>query len=243
MKRFDGKVAIVTGAGQGLGAQYAKDFAADGAQVIAVDMNPETLKNVKADIEGNGGKVDTYVLDITDYDGVVATVDEVAAKYGSVDILINNAAVHRAIEVADTSKADWDLQINVDLNGSFYCTRAVLPYMKEKKYGKIINISSASAKVFFPGFGAYAAAKGGLVSFTKTLSEEVKFENINVNAVYLGMINTEYTRARMAEHESVTIPLEEMMQPPEVSKVITWLASDDAAPIKGAAIDVFGNHY
>ncbi len=243
MKRFDGKVAIVTGAGQGLGAQYAKDFAADGAQVIAVDMNPETLKNVKAEIEGNGGKVDTYVLDITDYDGVVATVDEVAAKYGSVDILINNAAVHRAIEVAETSKADWDLQINVDLNGSFYCTRAVLPYMKEKKYGKIINISSASAKVFFPGFGAYAAAKGGLVSFTKTLSEEVKYENINVNAVYLGMINTEYTRARMSEHASVTIPLEEMMQPPEVSKVITWLASDDAAPIKGAAIDVFGNHY
>lgn len=243
MKRFDGKVAIVTGAGQGLGAQYAKDFAADGAQVIAIDMNPDTLKNVKADIEGAGGKVDTYVLDITDYDGVVAIVDGVAAKYGSVDILINNAAVHRAIEVANTSKADWDLQINVDLNGSFYCTRAVLPYMKEKKYGKIINISSASAKVFFPGFGAYAAAKGGLVSFTKTLSEEVKFENINVNAVYLGMINTEYTRARMAEHESVTIPLEEMMQPPEVSKVITWLASDDAAPIKGAAIDVFGNHY
>jgi NAD(P)-dependent dehydrogenase (short-subunit alcohol dehydrogenase family) len=243
MKRFDGKVAIVTGAGQGLGAQYAKDFAADGAQVIAIDMNPDTLKNVKADIEGAGGKVDTYVLDITDYDGVVAIVDGVAAKYGSVDILINNAAVHRAIEVAETSKADWDLQINVDLNGSFYCTRAVLPYMKENKYGKIINISSASAKVFFPGFGAYAAAKGGLVSFTKTLSEEVKFENINVNAVYLGMINTEYTRARMAEHESVTIPLEEMMQPPEVSKVITWLASDDAAPIKGAAIDVFGNHY
>lgn len=243
MKRFDGKVAIITGAGQGLGAQYAKDFAADGAQVIAVDMNPDTLKDVATDIEGNGGKVATYVLDITDYDGVVATVDEVVEKYGSVDILINNAAVHRAIEVADTSKADWDLQINVDLNGTFYCTRAVLPYMKEKKYGKIINISSASAKVYFPGFGAYAAAKGGVVSFTQTLSEEVKFENINVNAVYLGMINTEYTRARMAEHASVTIPLEDMMQPPEVSKVITWLASDDASPIKGAAIDVFGNHY
>ncbi len=242
MSRFEGKVALVTGAGQGLGAQYAKDFAAEGAQVIAIDMNPDTLEKMAGDIRQSGGKVDTYRLDITDYDGVTKVVDEVAENYGSVDILINNAAVHRAIRVAETSKQDWDLQINVDLNGSFYCTRAVLPHMLKNKYGKIVNIASASAKVFFPGFGAYAAAKGGLVSFTHTLQEEVKMDNINVNAIYLGMTNTEYTRERMEEHESVTIKLEDMLQPPEVSKVVLWLSSDEAGPIKGAAIDVFGNH-
>lgn len=242
MDRFVDKLVIVTGAGQGLGAQYAEDFAAEGAVVIAVGRTEEKLKAVEGRIREAGGRAEAHPLDITDFDEVVRMAEDVISRYGRVDILINNAAVHRAIEVAKLGREEWDEQIATDLSGAFYCVRAVLPTMLDRRYGKIINISSSAAKVFFPGFGAYAAAKGGLVSFTHTLQEEVKHHNINVNAIYLGMTNTEYTRARMHEHESVTIPLEEMLQPPEVSRVVLWLASDEAAPVKGAAIDVFGNH-
>ena len=115
--------------------------------------------------------------------------------------------------------------------------------MLKNEYGKILNIASAGAKIVFPGFGAYGASKAGIVSFTGILSEEVKLKNINVNAMYLGMVNTEYTRERMDEDAAVVIPLDEMMQPPEVSKVVLFLVSDDASPIKGAAVDVFGNRY
>jgi NAD(P)-dependent dehydrogenase (short-subunit alcohol dehydrogenase family) len=111
--------------------------------------------------------------------------------------------------------------------------------MKEKRYGKIINISSSAAKHYFPGFGAYAASKAGIVSLTHTLSVELKEFDINVNAVYLGMTNTEYTRERQKEGVAF-IPLEEMLQVDEVSQVVLFLASDDAAPMMGSAIDVFG---
>ncbi len=115
--------------------------------------------------------------------------------------------------------------------------------MLRQQYGKILNIASAGAKVCFPGFAAYGASKAGIVSFSNILSEEVKHQNINVNAVYLGLTNTEYTRERFNSDAAVTIPLEEMMQPSEVSKVVLFLVSDDAAPIKGAAVDIFGNRY
>jgi len=160
-----------------------------------------------------------------------------------VDILINNAAYHKSQPVVDTSIEDWKKQIDTNLNGSFYCTKAVLPYMLKREYGKILNIASAAAKVFFPGFAAYGASKAGIVSFANVLSEEVKLKNINVNSIFLGMTNTEYTRERMNSDAAVTIPLNEMMQPPDVAKVVLFLVSDEAAPIKGAAIDVYGNRF
>lgn len=243
MKKFEGKVAIVTGAGRGLGAQYAKDLAKEGATVVIFDVRESDMLKTVDEIVKAGGKADYYVADITNQEKVVEIVEATVAKYGKIDILINNAAVHKGQHIVDTSVADWEMQINVNLNGTFYCTKAVLPYMLKNKYGKILSIASAGAKVFFPGFGAYAASKGGIVSFSNILSEEVKFENINVNSIYLGMVNTEYTRERMGEDAAVVIPLEEMMQPDEVSKVVLFLVSDDAAPIKGAAIDVFGNRY
>ncbi|MBI9104199.1 MAG: SDR family oxidoreductase [Spirochaetales bacterium] len=238
--RFNGKVVIITGAGQGLGAAYAVDFAAEGASVVLVGRTESKLEKVAAGIQSAGGTAMVCPADIAREDQVADLMEKVMVRFGTVDVLINNAAAHKSVALAETSKEDWDRQIDINLTGTFLCTRAVLPEMIKKRYGKIVNISSSAAKLFFPGFGAYSASKAGIVGLTHTLSEEVKQHNINVNALYLGMINTENTRARMGKDPAVTSQLEEMLQVEEVSKVVLFFASDDSSAIMGAAVDVFG---
>ena len=224
--RFEDKVAAITGAGQGLGAGFAKAFAKEGAVAVLIGRTGGKLQAVAEEIRKEGGRALVKVCDI--------------AVPGNVDVLVNNAAYHKSVPVVETSNEEWLSQISINLNGTFFCTKAVLPAMIRNRYGKIINISSSAAKHFFPGFGAYAASKGGIVSFTHTLSEEVKQYGINVNAIYLGMTNTEHTRERMDSDQAVTIDLDSMLQVEDVAEVVTFLASDAAAPIMGAAIDVFG---
>jgi NAD(P)-dependent dehydrogenase (short-subunit alcohol dehydrogenase family) len=171
---------------------------------------------------------------------VLELMQAVNTLFGPVTILINNAAYHKSTKVVDTSLELWERQIQTNLTGTFLCSKAVLPSMLERRYGKIVNISSSAAKHFFPGFGAYAASKGGIVSFTHTLSEEVKHHNINVNAIYLGMTNTEHTQERLHEDKAITIPLEAMLSVEDVVPVVLFLASEEARAIMGAAIDVFG---
>lgn len=237
--RFVDKITVVTGAGQGLGEAYARAFAKEGAQVMLLDLNEANAQKVAADIAAQGGKAKAFGCDIGDAKAVEAVFDAIHKEFDHVDILVNNAAFHKSVPVVDTPTDLWDAQIRVNLNGTFYCTKCVLPKMIERRYGKIVNISSSAAKHFFPGFGAYSASKGGVVSFTNTLSEEVKQYDINVNSVYLGMINTEHTRERADSDAAVTVGLDDMMQVDEVAKVILFLASDDAAPFMGAALEVF----
>ena len=238
--KFEGQCVMVTGAGQGLGAAFAKAFAARGAKVALVGRTLEKLEVVRDGISQAGGTSQAFACDISNEKAVLELMQAVNTLYGPVTILINNAAYHKSTKVVDTSLELWEQQIQTNLTGTFLCSKAVLPSMLERRYGKIVNISSSAAKHFFPGFGAYAASKGGIVSFTHTLSEEVKHQNINVNAIYLGMTNTEHTQERLNEDKAITIPLEAMLSVEDVVPVVLFLASDDSRAIMGAAIDVFG---
>lgn len=238
--RFQDSVVVVTGAGQGLGARFAQDFAQEGARVALLGRTLAKVESAARSIREKGGTAQAFACDVGDSGDVARTFEAIRDELGLVDILVNNAAVHKSIFVVDTPVEEWDNQIRINLSGTFYCTKAVLPGMIARRCGKIINISSSAAKHFFPGFGAYAASKGGIVSFTHTLSEEVKHYGINVNAIYLGMTNTEHSRERLGIDPAITTALDEMLQVEEVSAVVLFLASKAAAPIMGAAIDVFG---
>lgn len=240
MMRFAKKVVVITGAGQGLGAEYAREFAKEGAQTILLGRTAAKVEAVAQEIVRDGGLAVAFGCDVSNPEAVSTVFQKVLQQFGQVDVLVNNAAYHQSVSVVETSLEQWHRHIATNLDGTFYCIKAVLPGMIDRRYGKIINVSSSGAKMFFPGFGAYAASKGGIVSLTQVLSEEVKEYGINVNAIYLGMTNTEHTRDRFDTDAAITVPLDQMMQVDEVAKIVMFLASDEAHPIMGAAIDVFG---
>ncbi|MDC7235714.1 MAG: SDR family NAD(P)-dependent oxidoreductase [Spirochaetales bacterium] len=237
---YTNKIVVITGGGRGLGARFASDLAAQGASVHILARNEERLQTVRDRIRRAGGVCEAHPCDISDESAVKRVFKNITNMDGTVDILINNAAYHKSISIEEMPLSEWQAMIDINLTGAFLCCREVIPGMKNKKYGKILNISSSAAKHYFPGFSAYAASKAGLISLTNSLSEELKMDGINVNAIYLGMTNTEYTRERLDSDKAVTIHTDDMLQEDEVSRVVQFLVSDDSAPMMGASVDVFG---
>lgn len=234
--RFVDQVVIVTGAGKGLGAEIARQFAQEKASVILVSRTENEIERVAQEIKSGGGKAIACKADISIEDDVKKVINMALQEWGKVSVLVNNAAVFKENLVTEMSLEDWKYQLDVNLTGPFLCCKHVLPVMIVNKYGKIINISSSAAKHVFKGYSAYAASKAGLVSFSQTLAEEVKKYGIDVNSIYLGLTNTENIRGR------IPIAPEELLQTEEVAKVILFLASPEAAGFKGTALDLFGNY-
>lgn len=234
--RFSGETALVTGAGRGLGAEVARQLAREGARVVLVARTGSETEAVARSIRDTGGEARAVCADIASETEVARMEQEAREAFGTVGILVNNAAVFRGGRVEEMTLADWEYQLGANLTGPFLCCRQLLPGMRSRGRGAIVNISSSAARFPFAGYGAYAASKAGIEGFTATLAEELRGSGIHANALRLGLMNTAEVRQR------VSLDPGAMMQPAEVARVVLFLASREATGFRGTTLDLFGQH-
>lgn len=249
MANLQGRVAMVTGSGRGIGAATVKKLAADGATVAVIDLREQDTEGTVAEIEAAGGKAIGIGCDVSNAEQVEAAVTKIAETFGRLDILVNNAGVIRDNMLFKMSESDWDTVMNIHLKGSFLCSRAAQRLMVQQKYGKIVNLSSTSA-LGNRGQANYSAAKMGLQGFTRTLAIELGPFNINVNAVAPGFIDTDMTRAtaermglepeQFKKAAAEQIPLRRVGQPQDIANVVAFLVSEDSSYVSGQVIYIAG---
>ncbi len=234
------RVAIVTGAGGGLGYATVKKFLELGAKVSFCDITQEIIDKAVGKLSGFG-QVDGYVCDVSNKLQVTTMVKAVGDKFGSIDILINNAGIVRDAQFYKMTDEQFERVINVNLMGTYYCTKAVVPYMIEKKYGKIVNISSISAINGNFGQCNYAASKNGLIGFTRVLGKELGKFNINVNAILPGSVESDMTAAmppHLQEMRIKSTALKRLGVPEDIANANAFLCSDWARHITAQTLTV-----
>jgi 3-oxoacyl-[acyl-carrier protein] reductase len=226
---LEGRTALVTGSSRGIGRAIAVRLAEEGANVIVNFRSREDeAKGVVSHIQGKGGKVIACRADVSRIEEVDAMVQEATQKVGPIDILVNNATIHRGRKVEKLPLEDWDLVIKSCLYGAFHCTRCVVPSMKERKWGRIINISSSVGERGYPGDSAYGAAKAGILGFTKSLARELARDGVTVTAVIPGFVLTEMTKSLSADNIELikaSIPVGKLCESEDVAEVVAFLAS------------------
>ena len=228
------KIAIITGAGKGIGKETALDFAKEGADLVLAGRTLEDLEKISKQVDKYDIKTLCITVDIASETEVKKMVDDTLNTFGRIDILVANAGIHLRKTIIDTSVAEWDEMMEINLRGTFLCCREAIKVMMDQDYGKIVIISSESGKKGSASQGAYCATKFGQIGFTEVLTDEVKDYNINVNAVLPSATNTPLIRKSYPEvnHEALT-------KPESIAKVITFMASENASAIKGASVAVW----
>ncbi|HYP25114.1 MAG TPA: 3-oxoacyl-[acyl-carrier-protein] reductase [Blastocatellia bacterium] len=244
MSEFQGRVAIVTGGTRGIGRAIVRELARRGAGVaFTYSRNRELADGLVAEIESAGGKAVGFQADVTDFAAAEKMVKEVKGSLGSVDYLVNNAGVTRDKLIMMMSEDDWDAVLDTNLKGVFNVTKPVVSVMVRQKRGSVLNISSVSGLVGMPGQTNYSASKAGLVGFTKALAKEIAKRNITVNALALGLIETDMTTSLADEYRQKMIeqiPLGRYGNVEEVARISAFLLSDDARYITGQVIQADG---
>jgi len=243
MPGVTGRVALVTGASQGIGRACALALAEGGALIALAARNEEKLAAVAKEIADKGGQAATFRMDVSNEADVKSAVKAAIERFGKVEILINNAGVTKDQLVMRMKKDDWDSVIQTNLSGAFYTTQAVMGSMLKPRWGRIINIASVFGQTGQAGQANYAASKAGLIGFTMAIAREVASRNITVNAVAPGYIETAMTEALSAELKSKVnegIPLGRAGTDMEVAHAVRFLASEEASYITGHVLKVNG---
>ena len=243
--RLKDKVAIITGAGTGIGAATAKRFAEEGATVVICGRRPAPLQEVVAEITQAGGRAEAAPLDVSDEHAFTALIQNTAKKYGRLDILVNNAVTTSGGMIADMSTADWRSSFDTTLDGTFFGVRAAMPIMTAQKAGSIVNVASVCGLLGSPGTAAYSAAKAGVINFTRVAALEGARDNVRVNVVIPGAVHTPAFEASVPEGQArdataQAIPLGRVGLPLELANAILFMACSESSFITGTSLVVDG---
>lgn len=244
MNRLENQIAIVTGAGRGIGEAIAKRLAEEGAKVACVSRSESNAAKVADAINAvHAGVAKAYAVDVADKKAVTETCDQILKDFGRVDILVNNAGITRDGLAMRMSEEDWDAVIDTNLKGAFNFIQGIMRPLLKQRSGRIINIASVAGLMGNPGQANYAASKAGLIGLTKTLARELASRSINVNAVAPGFITTDMTHVLSDEIKKtvvVQIPLARFGEPEDIAAAVAFLASPEARYITGQTLTVDG---
>ncbi len=243
---LEGKISLVTGAAQGIGRAIAERLAEAGSDVVVADVEQGKCRDTVDAIEKLGRRALPVEVNVADWDAVKRMTDQVIRDWGRIDILINNAGITRDGLLLRMKEEDWTAVLEVNLNGTFHCTKAVLQPMTKQRYGRIVNIASVVGVTGNSGQANYAASKAAVLGFTRTVAREYASRNVTINAVAPGFIETAMTLRLSQEVKDALqkdIPLGRLGQPADVAAAVRFLVSEDAAYMTGQVLHVNGGMY